>query len=206
MIAKGAPLADVLDHIVYLIEKVSNGGLCSILLIDEKSLIHGSAPHLPAEYIEYINGIEIGPTVGSCGTAAFLKRPIVVTDIAHDPLWSDYKDMALKYGLKACWSSPVYDNCQKVIGTFGMYYDKPSNPTETDIQIIEKATDLTSLAIQHYRVKEKINFMAYHDPLTSLLNMFAHMLHRKIPLYFQLVVRRIYDRPRFLSIHSTIFG
>jgi diguanylate cyclase (GGDEF)-like protein/PAS domain S-box-containing protein len=172
MIAKGSALPEVLDNIVYLIEKVSNGGMCSILLIDEDEscLIHAAAPHLPPAYTNHINGTKIGPAVGSCGTAAFLRRPVIVTDISTDSRWTDYKEIALASGLQACWSSPVFDHQKQVIATFAMYYAEPSSPTETDIKIIQKATDLTSLAIQHYRAKDKINFMAFHDSLTGLPN------------------------------------
>lgn len=171
-IAKGAPFSEVLDSIVLFIESFSNGARCSILLADKegKQLLHGSSPNLPAAYNAAVNGIPIGPSVGSCGTAAYLKRPITVTDIEKDPLWCNYKDLALSFGLRSCWSTPVFDNHQNVIGTFGMYYDRPSCPKKKDLQTIKKATDLTSLAIQHYAAKDKINFMAYHDALTSLPN------------------------------------
>ncbi|MBT2655282.1 EAL domain-containing protein [Bacillus sp. ISL-18] len=171
MIAKGSPFSDVLDRINYLVESVTKGA-CSILLTDETGtfLKHGSSPSLPLEYSNYIKRVPIGPKVGSCGTSAYFKRRIIVTDIASDPLWNDYKHNALKHGLRACWSSPVYDTDQQVIGVFGIYFDQANAPKEGDLQIIERATYLTSLAIQHYRAVEKINFMAFHDDLTGLPN------------------------------------
>lgn len=172
MIAKGASFPEVLDNIILWIERFMNGARCSIMIADQEGnrLVHGSSPSLPDKYNEAVNGIPIGPSVGSCGTAAYLRRSVTVTDIGTDPLWADYRDLALSCGLKACWSSPLFDDDQRVIGTFGLYYDHSSSPREKDMQTIQKATDLTSLAIQHYRAKEKINFMAYHDALTGLPN------------------------------------
>lgn len=172
MIAKGASFREVLNNIILWIERFMNGARCSIMIADQEGnrLVHGSSPSLPDEYNAAVNGIPIGPTVGSCGTAAYLRRSVTVTDIGTDPLWADYRDLALSCGLKACWSSPLFDDDQRVIGTFGLYYDHSSSPREKDMQTIQKATDLTSLAIQHYRAKEKINFMAYHDALTGLPN------------------------------------
>ena len=172
MMAKGASYQEVLDEVVLFIESFTDGAHCSILIADQegKRLIHGSSPHLPLAYNEAVNGIPIGPTVGSCGTAAFLGQSVVATDIASDPLWEEYRDLALAYDLKACWSSPVFDDDQRVIGTFGLYYCKTRAPREKDREIIRNATDLASLVIQHYRAKEKINFMAYHDALTGLAN------------------------------------
>jgi diguanylate cyclase (GGDEF)-like protein/PAS domain S-box-containing protein len=172
MIAKGTPFTEVLDRIVFFIERFTHGALCSILIADKegKRLLHGSSPSLPAAYNEAVDGIPIGPSAGSCGTAAYLRRSVTVTDIGTDPLWKEYRDLALSYGLKACWSSPVFDDDQRVIGTFGMYYGGTTSPREKDMEIIQKATDLTSLVIQHYQAKEKIDFMAYHDALTGLPN------------------------------------
>jgi diguanylate cyclase (GGDEF)-like protein/PAS domain S-box-containing protein len=172
MMAKGASYQEVLDEVVYFIESFTDGAHCSILIADQegKRLLHGSSPNLPPAYNEAVDGIPIGPTVGSCGTSAFLKESVVTTDIASDPLWEEYRDLALSYDLKACWSTPVFDDDQRVIGTFGLYYCHTRSPREKDRKIIRKATDLASLVIQHYRAKERINFMAYHDALTGLAN------------------------------------
>ncbi len=172
MMAKGLPFQEVLDEIVLFIESFTHGAHCSILLADEmgQKLHHGSSPSLPDVYNQAVDGSPIGPSVGSCGTAAYRRKTVVVTDIESDPLWEGYRHLALSHGLKACWSSPVFDDDGKVIGTFGIYYCRTSHPREKDMEIIEKATDLTSLVIQHYRAKEKIDFMAFHDSLTGLAN------------------------------------
>lgn len=172
MIAKGSPFPDVLDKITYIVEKSTKGGACLILLADGSgmNLLHGSSPSLPIEYCNYVKQNPIGKVAGPCGTAAFQKRTIIVNDIENDPLWTNYKDEALKHGLKACWSSPIYDNHQEIIGVLEIYFDKPAAPNEEDMEIIERAIYLTSLAIQHYRAEEKINFLAFHDELTGLAN------------------------------------
>ncbi|MCM3574575.1 MULTISPECIES: EAL domain-containing protein [Mesobacillus] len=172
MMAKGASYQEVLDEVVLFIESFTDGAQCSILIADQegKRLLHGSSPNLPPVYNEAVHGMPIGPTAGSCGTAAFLRKSVVATDIAADPLWEEYRSLALSYDLKACWSSPVFDDDQRVIGTFGLYYCHTRSPREKDRKIIQQATDLASLVIQHYRAKEKINFMAYHDALTGLAN------------------------------------
>lgn len=172
MIAKGYPLSDILDSIIYLVEEISNGGKCSILLVNEngRKLVLGSAPNLPVEYSKKINGIRIAPSEGSCGSAAYFNHPIIVSDIANDSLWENYQEIALKYGLKSCWSSPICDNQRKVLGVFGLYHDEPRFPEKEDMKLLEKATQLTSLVVQHYQAEERINFMSFYDDLTKLPN------------------------------------
>jgi diguanylate cyclase (GGDEF)-like protein/PAS domain S-box-containing protein len=172
LMAKGADFQNVLDEIVLFVESFTDGAHCSILIADQegKTLKHGSSPHLPPAYNAAVDSMPIGPSAGSCGTSAFLKKSVAVTDIENNPLWESYRDLALSCDLKACWSSPVFDDDQRVIGAFGIYYCNTRSPREKDRKIIEKATDLISLVIQHYQAKERIDFMAYHDALTGLAN------------------------------------
>lgn len=131
--ARGATLGELLDSIVALVEARSSGELlCSILLYDaaERRLRHGSAPSLPAEYCAAIDGMEIGAAVGSCGTAAFLRQPVIVEDIATHPFWHDYKHLALPHGLRACWSHPILRADGEVLGTFATYLREPRSPTD----------------------------------------------------------------------------
>ena len=110
MISAGDSLHHILNAIVRWAEKESRDGLvASILLLDQegKRLLHGAAPSLPEEYNKAIHGIAIGSSVGSCGTAAFTKQKVIVEDIENDPLWKDYRDLAMKFDLKACWSTPL---------------------------------------------------------------------------------------------------
>src|SRR5260221_943235 len=123
MVARGDALAPILDALCGLVEELLGGALGSILLVsaDGKSLRHGAAPSLPTRYTEAIDGGQIGPRAGSCGTAAYRKAPVMVSDIATDPLWAHYRDLALAHGLKACWSTPIFSAARKVMGTFALY-------------------------------------------------------------------------------------
>ncbi len=150
MIASGAQLPDVLEAITKSIESLSNGALCSILLLDEDGihLRHGAAPSLPEDYNRAIDGVAIGENVGSCGTAAYRKEPVLVSDIASDPLWIDYQELALKHGLKACWSTPIKDANDRISGTFAMYYREPRLPEPFDFKLIERATHQAKIVIE----------------------------------------------------------
>lgn len=152
-VALGAPLADTLTEILKACEAQVPEMLGSILLLDPDGvhLRHGAAPSLPPEYMRAIDGAAIGPVAGSCGTAAFLKRQILVGDIATDPLWEAYRGLALPHGLRACWSTPVFDNQGRVIATFAMYFRAPGLPLEEHLKLIETHSHLASIAI----VKER---------------------------------------------------
>lgn len=112
--------------------------LTSILLLDESGehLLHGAAPSLPKAYCDAIHGIAIGPCVGSCGTAAFAGHSIFVTDVETDPLWADFRDLALGHDLRACWSTPIFDEAGKMLGTFAIYYPVARAPLEDEIRAI----------------------------------------------------------------------
>lgn len=127
--------------------------LTSILLIDEggEHLLHGAAPSLPKDYCDAIDGIAIGPQVGSCGTAAFVGHSIYVTDIASDPLWADFKDLALAHGLRACWSTPIFDDSGKMLGTFATYYRTPRAPLADEIAAINAITLRVARAVHATR-------------------------------------------------------
>jgi GAF domain-containing protein len=131
---------NVLDEYLREVEAAADQEiLTSILLLDPEGrrLVHGAAPSLPKAYCKAIDGIEIGPSVGSCGTAAFLGHSIYVTDIAADPLWKDFSALALSHGLKACWSTPIHDDDGKVLGTFAIYYRTPRAPRPEEIEAID---------------------------------------------------------------------
>jgi PAS domain S-box-containing protein len=144
----GRPLSETLESIVLLIERQSSDMMCSILLIDDEQCIrHGAAPSLPASYVQAIDGVKIGPLVGSCGTAAYLRKAIFVDDIATHPAWAEYGPVALQYGLRACWSTPIMTPDHEVIGTFAMYYRDVRQATQREIDWIAVATHLAYVAI-----------------------------------------------------------
>src|SRR6266403_1255495 len=150
MVAKGDSLADILDKLCLLVEEQSSGVLASTLLMDPngKQLRHGAAPNLPKTYTEAIDGTFIGPAVGSCGTAAYRAEQVIVSDIATDPLWADFRDLALAHSLRACWSTPIFSAEGKVIGTFAMYYQEPRSPSPREQETIKHITYLAGVAIQ----------------------------------------------------------
>jgi PAS domain S-box-containing protein len=150
MVAKGDSLADILDSLCLLVEEQSSGVLASILLMDPngKQLRHGGAPNLPKAYTDAIDGAFIGPAVGSCGTAAYRAEQVIVSDIATDPLWADFRDLALAHSLRACWSTPIFSSEGKVIGTFAMYYREPRSPSPREQDTIKHITHLAGIAIQ----------------------------------------------------------
>jgi len=134
---------------------MSDGGLLtSVLLLspDGKRLTHGAAPNLPRAYRDSIDGGEIGPCAGSCGTAAFLDRPIYVKDIAIDPLWAKYRHLALPHGLKSCWSPPIHDGAGAVIGTFAIYHRTVGKPSVEEIEAIDMIADHVAQAIMWARM------------------------------------------------------
>src|ERR1700704_4267555 len=113
-----------------------------------KQLRHGGAPNLPKRYREAIDGIFIGPAVGSCGTAAHRAEQVIVADIAADPLWADFRELALAHSLHACWSTPIFSSEGEVIGTFAMYYREPRSPSPVEQDTIKRITHLAGVAIQ----------------------------------------------------------
>ncbi len=155
-IANGKPLHDTLEVLLHGIEAHSPEMLVSILLLDGVHLRHVAAPSLPEEYIKAIDGAVIGPKAGSCGTAAFRGSPVFVSDIAHDPLWADYKHLALQHQLRSCWSTPILDEQKKVLGTFAIYHRTTGLPHEDDVRVIELVTNTIATAIVKDRVEHTL--------------------------------------------------
>ncbi len=158
MIATGAPLPDVLDSLIRLVERHSNGMLCSVLLLDQDgtTIRHGAAPTLPSGYVAAINGLQIGPRAGSCGTAMYRGALVIVSDILKDPLWEDYREVARKFGLRACWSTPIFSPQRNVLGSFAMYYAQPRSPTEEELRLIETAADIARIAVEQQRALQAL--------------------------------------------------
>src|SRR6202163_761750 len=170
MVAKGNSLAEILESLCRLVEEQAGDVMASILLVDGDHLRHGGAFSLPKAYTDAINGMVIGPSAGSCGTAAYRGEPVIVEDIATDPLWSGYRDLALPHSLRACWSSPAFSSEGKVIATFAMYYREPRRPTQRDQEVIGQITHLAGAAIQQKLAQEKLQrseaYLAEAEKLT----------------------------------------
>lgn len=135
--AAGASLRDVLTDLCRAAERATDVEmLASVLLLDRGRLLEGAAPSLPAAYSAAISGAAIGPTVGSCGTAAHYGEAVFVDDIKTDPVWADFRDLALEHGLRACWSTPIRDEGGQILGTFANYYRTPRHPRPQDYAAI----------------------------------------------------------------------
>jgi GAF domain/PAS fold len=158
-----APLETILTALIRIVESTSRTGvLGSILLLDAdgKHLRNGASPSLPKAYSDAIDGLEIGACAGSCGTAAYLGAAVFVSDIATDPHWADYKDVALPHGLRACWSIPILGRDRKVLGTFAMYHREPREPTVGDLMLVDLITQTAALVIDREQAKSALQNIA----------------------------------------------
>ena len=159
MMASGAGLREILEELIRAIEEATPSGLiASILVLDAEGrrLLLGGAPSLPDEYNDAIHGLEIGPEVGSCGTAAYHDRTVSVFDIENNPLWADFKDIALAHGLRACWSTPIHGSDGRVLGTFANYYRVVRDPSPRDSELTTMVTQLAADAIEQARQNARI--------------------------------------------------
>ncbi|HEX2554473.1 MAG TPA: PAS domain S-box protein [Microvirga sp.] len=157
-IATGAPLGEILHDLIAVLEAQSDREmLASVLLLDGtgRHLVTGAAPRLPPDYNAAVNGIAIGPCAGSCGTAAFRGEPVVVEDIAADPLWCDARDLALSHGLRACWSVPIQAADGRVLGTFAIYYREPRRPAPQDLRALTVMAQTAALAIERHLFEQE---------------------------------------------------
>jgi signal transduction histidine kinase len=183
MIAKGDLLPLVLNDLCQLVEERASGSQSSILLLDPNAnrLRHGAAPSLPMEYTEAIDGLVIGPSVGSCGTAAYRAEQVIVSDIATDPLWADYRDLAVAHALRACWSTPILSSAGRVLGTFAIYYGEPRSPTPQEHDVIEQITHLASIAVERKQSEEALRQaqaeLAHATRVTTLGELTASIAH-----------------------------
>jgi PAS domain S-box-containing protein len=153
MILLGASLNEVLRSLTRLIESHSKGMLCSIFLLDEDGLHlrYGVAANLPEAYRAATDGVCIGPNVGSCGAAAYLRQPVFVSDIVSHPNWANFRAVVLQSGLRAAWSTPIMSHDGKVLGTFCMYYREVRHPSPGEIQLIDYASRIAGIAVERDR-------------------------------------------------------
>lgn len=158
VVAEGGSLGAALDALCRTVEEQCRpGARCSVVLLDEDGihLRHAAAPSLPESYRRAIDGEPIGPAAGSCGTAAYLAKRVIVSDIASDPLWRDYRDVALRHRLAACWSTPILSHKEKVLGAFAIYYPEPREPDPAELNLAESSSALAALVITRYRAEEE---------------------------------------------------
>ena len=178
LVAKGAGLSEVLTFICRAIEAHTTPMLTSVMLVTEDGghLCCVAAPNLPEDYNRAVDGIPIGPTVGSCGSAAYFGKPVIVSDIETDLLWKDYVQLTKVHGLRACWSQPIFSSTGTVLGTFAAYYHEPRIPSPAELAVVERAGHLAAMAIQHIKISEALResearFHAFmtHSPAVSFI-------------------------------------
>jgi PAS domain S-box-containing protein len=151
-------LKETIDHFLEGLEQIFPGMLCSVLTLDDDglSMRHMSAPKLPKGFTEKINGVHIGPKVGSCGTAMFTKNKVIVSDISTDPLWADYRDLASAYDINACWSFPIQTAQNEVLATIAAYYRHAASPTPMQLQILDRVQNLLRVIIENKKADSRI--------------------------------------------------
>ncbi|MCF8476923.1 MAG: EAL domain-containing protein [Pseudolabrys sp.] len=164
-------------------EELAPGVHCSILAVTRDGLMKPvAAPSLPQQYSDALDNLPIGPLTGSCGTAAYYGEPVEVTDISTDPLWVNYKALALPLGLMACWSSPIKTRDGRVVATFAFYYKTKRGPTELERAIVRTCVHLCAIAIEHDETQMRNYDLAHYDQLTGLPNRrsFDEMMSRRV--------------------------
>jgi PAS domain S-box-containing protein len=189
------PLSKITDELLTGIEEIFPEMYCSILEIDpeQESVHHLSAPRLPREYCNLIDGVRIGPKAGSCGTAAYHRRQVIVKDIAHDPLWEDYRQYIMPYGFKACWSTPVMSaQSTKVLATFAIYYDTIREPGKDELQMIERTVNILRALIES---KNNDARLAEHTRrLQDIASISSHNIRRPVATILGLV--NLFDKKK----------
>jgi len=160
MIATGTPLSQVLDSLCRLIEETNPGTHCSILLVDpdRNQFENGAAPTLPHQLVETVDGMPVNPPWGPCAMAVTLKQAVLVSDIAKDERreFCEWRSLAIKLGLKSCWSSPILSSAKEVLGAFAIYFPDPIAPSQKYQKLIDQFTHVAAVAIEAKRAEEKI--------------------------------------------------
>lgn len=170
MVARGEELPATADRLCREVERLTPGSVCSILSVDADGAMHSvAAPSLPDHYNRSVSGIRMGPAAGSCGTCAFRRREVAVTDIQTDPLWADFKHLVAPLGLLACWSSPII-SAGRVVGTFAFYYREKRGPTDFERDIVSKCLQLCQIAFERDHRLRINDRLLYTDTLTGLHN------------------------------------
>ncbi len=165
------PLPELMNLVCREVERIAPDVVASLLAVDDGGHIHPlAAPGLPRFLHEAIDGLAVGPKAGSCGTAAFRGEPVMVTDIATDPLWEDFRALFLPCGLRACWSSPIKNREGRVVGTFAFYFREPRGPSALHHRLVEVCLHLCAVAIERDAAHARIHQLAYFDALTGLPN------------------------------------
>ncbi|RUP00407.1 GGDEF domain-containing protein [Hyphomicrobium sp.] len=195
-IALGDSLSNVMTAFCRGIEALAPDVVCSVIGVDDDGRMRPIAgPSLPESYAEAISGIQVGPDVGSCGTAIYLRTAIEVCDIETDPLWAPYKSLALPYGLHACWSCPIQSQDGRVLGAFGLYFREKRYSNAFERRIVAECLNFCAIAIANSEARARLNNLAFFDPLTGLGN--RATLENRLPL----ILQRANERQHSVTIY-----
>jgi GAF domain-containing protein len=167
------PLHYLLEDLIRRAEALHPEMICTIFLLDDddgKHLRFGAAPSMPDAFNEALDGIVVNDGAGSSGTAAFLGKRVIVEDVQQHPYWAEYQDLARIGGIRACWSQPIKNEEDQLIGTFAIYQKQPAKPSATELALIEHYAHLAQLVIERKRYEDEFSHIAFHDPLTQLPN------------------------------------
>ena len=209
-IALGRPLRSVLDLLCRRVESLAPEVACSVLLIEKNGTVTPIAgPSLPPAYVDALHGAPIGPRAGSCGTAAWRREPVEVTDIATDPLWADYRSLLHLLDMAACWSTPIIAGNGEVVATFALYYRQPGSAPPFHRRMVEACVPLCRVALQHEANRTEIERLAYFDPLTGLPN--RRLFSDRVRQTLQMAVRVqapgalvLFDIDRFKTTNDSL--
>lgn len=181
-------LAQLAVELLTGIERIFPDMICSVLEVDDaqEKLYTLAGPRLPQAYSNQLEGLSIGPNVGSCGTSAFHRKQVIVSDIENDPLWADYVYLVKPYGLKACWSSPVMSSKNtKVLAVFGIYYHTVREPNDDELSIIERTVNILRVLIESKKTED--NIREQNHRLQTIANISSHELRKPVATILGLV-------------------
>ena len=187
MIATGIPAPAIYNEIALMYEARNPGMRCSMLELENGTLLHGGAPSLPKAYCDAVHGLKNGLDVGSCGTSTYTGKRVLVEDIDTDPKWAKIKHVALPHGMRCCWSEPIKNSSGKVLGAFGMYYDYPALPNQEESEDLKSAARLAGIVMERDQAQKRIRELAYTDTLTGLASRanFYQNLEQSVKIYEQ---------------------
>jgi signal transduction histidine kinase/DNA-binding response OmpR family regulator len=181
-------IREVLEELCRSFEQLFPRSFCSILEHREGFLYHLAGPSLPEAYCRLVNGVAVGPSVGSCGTAVHRKQRVVTVDILSDPLWSEYREIACQFGLRACWSEPIIGREGEVLGTFAVYSQTPRSPSPLELEIIEESARIVAMLLSYWKTQHELEEnLAYTQSLLEALPDLMFVIDRE---------------GRFLSYHA----
>ncbi|WP_456276260.1 diguanylate cyclase domain-containing protein [Bacillus sp. AK128] len=171
-IATGAPYQEMITEFCMTVEKLMNGYYCTVLGYKEETnqLTLIAAPSLSSEFQQGLKSVDVGPNQGSCGTAAYYKKRVIVEDINTSPLWVTHKDLVLNENLHSCWSVPILSSKKELLGTFAVYSQESKAPTQEELDVFQQFSSLAGIALEKEKTEERIHFLAFHDELTQVAN------------------------------------